>query len=391
MTIPQFTEPFHPFYDIFSISRFDFSIPSHFDVYQPDFINSIDFQCLSVICPNPAKGAIKWTKNGRWITIGIYKDEGRSPAKRPPTIGLTWSRVNKVLTIVDPAGHRLRTGDLVNLYNVNIGQVLRQPITVINETTFTAPTVIIGPMSGNNGAYQPSNEYKFSEENYVFRLLPSFKLIPIEEIQQLFLDSAPSQYPQTRELYNITKNQRIKTPQNKSNDVNYDLPIGNSVISEKSILETRFDQQYDENNKPLKISYYEDGQPVQLTNYDEKRLNLKIGFNQVPSNLTGQDRVVVYDFYGLEINDINRGPFYSASLITRDQDKPGPIDNIARAEQNGEPYYSGKLYDVFGNLVIGIQDNNATVSRNNLLPLKIDRFNRPVKLPNKTTGQLIGY
>lgn len=381
MTVPGLNQPFDPFYDLFSISRLDFAIPNHFDVYLPDFVNQVDFQCLSVITPNPSKGAKRWTINGHWITIGIYRDEGRKPAQRPPTTGLSWMRSSTLLTVTDPAGHRLRTGDFVDLYNINVSQLLRRPITVLNSTTFTVPTLLYGPSSGVNGSYQPSDVYNFYEENYVFRLLPSFKLVQVSTIMQIFADSAPSIYPQVRDLYNVTTGTRTKLPTGKNRNINYDLPVANVPIAERSTLDKRFDQQYDEEGKPLKIIYREDGQPIRLTNYDEKTLDDNEGFNQVPSNLSGPDRVVVYDFYGLEINDVNRGPYFTPTLITRDLNKPAPYNNILRAEQNGTPFYDGKLYDVFGNLVIGIQTNNATVVRQNLLPLKLDRFNRPVKSP----------
>ena len=390
MTVPGFNETFHPFYDTFSISRYDFQVPDYFDIYAPDFSNEIDFKCLSVICPNPSLGAKRWTINGHWITIGIYRDEGRKAEQRPPTTALSWTRVGKVLTIVDPAGHRLRPGAFVDVYNVNVGQLIRQPITIIDGNTFTVPTLLYGPTSGVNGAYQPSDIYDFYEENYVFRLLPSFKLIPVATVMQIFQDAKPSVYPQVRDLYNITTASRVKLPTGKNQDVNYDLPVANVPIAERSTLERRFDQQYDEQGNPLKILYREDGQPAVLKNYDEKTVNANQGFNQVPANIN-PSRVVVYDFYGLEVNDINRGPYFRTDMVIRDTSKPAPYDNIRRAEQNGVALYDGKLYDVFGNLVIGIQTNDATVVRQNLLPLKLDRFNRPMKLPIKRSGKLLGY
>ena len=113
-------------------------------------------------------------------------------------------------------------------------------------------------------------------------------------------------------------------------------------------------------------------------------------------NIPGDDpttdsRVYVYDFYGLEINDPLRGPYFSTTLITRDLDKAPPYDNILRDGVNNVPYYSKILYDMFGNRVFGIQTNNATVIRENLLPLSLDRFNRPIKSPIKTIGRLQGF
>lgn len=394
MTSPAFNTPFDPAYEIYSISRLDFAIPDHFDVYIPDFLNEIDFQCLSVICPNPEKGAKRWTYRGKWLTIGVYRDEGREPAQRPPTVGLGWSRSGTTLTIIDPAGHRLQTGDYVDLYNINVQSLLRKKITVLSPSSFTVTVPLFGDTSGVNGAYQPSDPYNFYEQNYVFRILPSFKLVPYSLIKQLFEDSAPVPEPSVRELYNVTTTSNVLLPRGKSKTVNYDLPTTAKPIVDTLPLARRFGQVYDESGAPLKIDYRGDGQPVPSTAYDEehldphKRFNAPLVDDPYMEDPNFDAWVHVYDFYGFEINDPNRGPYFRTDLITRDTEKPAPYDNIKRASQNGVPYYDGKLYDRFGNLVIGIQTNNATSIRKNLLPLRLDRFNRPEKLPIRQIGRL---
>lgn len=391
MTGPAFNTPFDPTYDLFSVSRLDFHVPDHFDVYVPEFVNEIDFQCLSVICPNLEKGAKRWTYRGKWLTIGVYRDEGREAAQRPPTVGLSWVRSSTTLTIIDPAGHRLQTGDYVDLYNINVQSLLKKKITVINPSTFTVAVPLFGDTSGTNGAYQPSDPYNFYEQNYVFRLLPSFQLVPYSFILQLFADSAPIQTPANRELFNVTTNSTVLLPRGKSKTTNYDLPATAKPIVDTLPLGRRFGQVYDEAGNPLKIAYREDGQPVQLDAYDEQHLDPHKRFNAPAVNEEGQPWVHVYDFYGFAINDPARGPYHRTDLITRDTDKPAPYNNIKRATQNGVPYYAGKLYDRFGNLVIGIQENNATAIRKNLLPLSLDRFNKPTKLPIREIGRLQGF
>lgn len=391
MTAPAFNTPFDPYYDLYSVNRLDVTIPDHFSTYVPDFVNAVDFQCLSVICPDPTFGAKQWTYRGKWISLGIYRDEGREAAQRPPTVNLTWSRASTILTIIDPAGHRLRSGDYVDLYNINVPSLLHKVITVINANIFTVSVPLYGATSGVLGAYQPSDEYNFYEQNVVFRLLPSFQLVPWSFIQQLFVDSAPDEFPQVRELYNITTESIKQMPRGKSKSTNYDLPTTSRPIVETVPLARRFGQVYDEAGDPLNVDYISDGQPVPLDNFDEPNLDSNRGFNSTFVNPPSPDRVMVYDFYGGEINDPTRGPYFRTDLITRDLTKPPPIDNIERAEQNGVPYYGMKLYDRFMNLVIGIQENNATVIRQNLLPLKLDRYNRPAKLPIRKFGRLQGF
>lgn len=387
MTSPAFNEPFNPLYDEYSISRKDFELPPHFDFYAPEFVNEVDFHCLSVISPNPEHGAKIWTDRGSWITIGIYRDEGREPAQRPPTVGLTWSRAGSVLTMTDPDGHRLRNGDTVDLYNINVASLLKRPITVLNDTQFVISTFVFGDTTGSIGAYQPTAVYNFFEENYVFRMLPSFKLVKWADIQSLFELSAPDVHPQTRELFNITSNSVTKLPRGKSATSNYDLPNSRPTIDNVPLAK-RFGQIYNEVGDPLKIEYQETGQPVPVTRFDEPNLDNRKSLN-VPT--TQDTRVYVYDFYGFEINDPARGPFHRTDLITRDTSKQAPFNNILRASQNQEPLYGGKLYDRFGNLVIGIQENDATSVRLNLLPLKLDRFNKPIKSPINRLGRLQGF
>ena len=421
MTAPAFNTPFDPYYDQFSISYKDFVVPDHFDVYIPEFTNEIDFHCLSVICPSPNKGAKLWTYGGKWLTIGIYRDEGREPAIRPIRSGLSWVQNSNLLTFVDPAGHLLVTGDKVDLYNINVTSLLAVPITVLNSTTFTVP-VEVGSSSGSSGAYQPTDPYNFYEQNYVFRILPSFALVRWSLIQELFAASAPTIDPQQREMYNITTNSSKILPKGISATTNYNLPTSSIPIAAKLPLDRRFGQLYNEQGYPLDINYISNGQPVPSKSYDSPHLSSHKSFN---SSLTNEDvvygdnfrvtngndqritdiadlrilflpdngdtRVYVFDFYGGEINDPTRGPYFRDDLIVRDTTKPAPYDNILRDDQNNVPYYAGALYDIFSNKVIGIQENNATVVRENLLPLKLDRFSRPVKSPVKTTikGQYV--
>src|ERR1035437_11184875 len=104
MSVPGFNDPFNPYYDQFSIKTNTLVVPNHFDHFVPD--NQNDYQCSMVITPSIQKGAIKWTLNGKCITIGIYKDEGRSTTQRPPITGLNWTRSGLFVTIIDRSEER---------------------------------------------------------------------------------------------------------------------------------------------------------------------------------------------------------------------------------------------------------------------------------------------
>lgn len=389
MSSPAINNYFDPAYDRFSISSAELTLPHYYSVYDPDPRNQADFHCLSVICPSPELGATRWTVDGKWITIGIYRDEGRPTAPRPLRIGISWTRVGSTLYLNDPNGHCLEQGDYVDLTSVNVGQLNNRLPTIIDKHNFSVTTWVSGGVSGF-GSYTMTNDYNFSERRYVFRLLPSFKLVPWSVIQAIFKSTEPRSQPDVRSLYNITRDLTVNLPRGKTSDVNYDVLRNDSSIS--LALERRFDQQYDEGGEPLKIKYRNDGLPIELHNYDEIRLNDQIYFNQLPVNPIGPSRVSVYDYYGFEINDITRAPYWRSDLITRNLEAKPPINNISVATNNfGEPLCKTPVFDVFGDLVIGIQENNATVVRRPLLPLKLDVFNRPVKAPKSSSGQLALY
>jgi hypothetical protein len=369
----SFFDTFNPFYDQYSINHLDFTIPDEWDLFLPD--NTVDFQCLSVIAPNPTAGATIWTQYGRWITLGIYRDEGRDPEQRPPVAGLSWTRVGRVLTITDPAGHRLRQDDVVNVTNVNV-PLTNVSVTVVDSVTFQVPTLLYGDNSGSSATYQPTAIYNFYEQNYVFRLLPSFQLVPYSVVQQIFAATAPTVSLDRQKMLNVTSNTTVSLPTVKNVNVNYDLPIHGTPIYARLPLGIRFGQVYDDQGDPLALSYLDSGQPKPTNEVDSVYKN-----DPVHLDPDSPDRVYVYDFYGLDVNDPTRSPYFSSSIITRDPTISGNVNNILRRSQNGTTFYKKNLYDLFGNRVIGIQATNALTIRQNVLPLTLDNFNRPTKRP----------
>jgi hypothetical protein len=93
-------------------------------------------------------------------------------------------------------------------------------------------------------------------------------------------------------------------------------------------------------------------------------------------------KIYAYDFYGIDLNDSSRGPYFSDKIVIRNEKIEGDIGNLLVKNDNEEkPIYSGKIHDEYGNLAIGVQENNSLVIRKQILPLKLDLFNRPLKKP----------
>lgn len=379
----DFNNPFDPYYDQFSIHEADFTLPSHFQSYTPD--NLADYQCVSVIGPNPSSGATSWTLNSipellgpeQWITIGIYRDEGRPATLRPTSTGLSWTRSGYTVIVTDLKGHRLHTGDLVNLFNVNVPIMTSIPVTVIDAYNFSVKGLVTGATSGSVASYQDDFLTDFYGNYRVFRLLPSFKLIPYLTVLQIFAETAPVPQTSRKTMFNITTNTEQNVPATTSSDVYYVSPSITLPPDERLLLARRFGQVYDSAGNPLPINYRPDGQPVQVSNVDSIYKNEQIFYN-IPADPLGDARVFVYDYYGLDLNDSSRSPTYSSSNITRNLTVSGDINNFTIS---GSINYTSTLNDLFGNLAIGVQSNNALVIRKQILPLELDAFNRPVKNP----------
>ena len=329
----EFYDPFHPYYDQFSIYAGDLQIPSHFSVYLPD--NQTDYQCLMVIAADKSKGASRWTLNhsdfgsyqaDTWITIGIYRDEGRAAAQRPPTLGVSWVMNGTTITVTDP-NHKLRVGDSISTQNMNTPVLVGATVMRVDATTFDFTTQLGGPTSGTNGSYQQNFKTDFYSNYVVFRLLPSFKLVPYSFIQQIFSSSTPSQVPAVKTIYNITTGQTISIPGLVNNDTNYEPPYRSLPTTDFLTLLRRFDQQYDESGNPLPLKYLANGQPSPVVNVDSPYSNSQIFYN-APVNPAGDSRLYVYDYYGIDLNDPTRIPFLSNTIVTRDTTVTGNFNNF---------------------------------------------------------------
>jgi hypothetical protein len=372
--LPGFNEPFHSYYDQYSIPESELTIPSHFAKFIPD--NQDDYNCTLVICPDIEKGAKRWTKNGRIITIGIYRDEGRVSQRAPIVSNVPWVRTGNRLIFNCSAKHRLAVGDIIDVANVNVTQIRAAEVVEVGSPfSFAVKTFPSGVSSGTDAGYQPQKVINFYETYRVFRLLPSFKLITISELNQIFSDTAPVKNLSRRSLHNITTNSDAVLPSAITRSVNYELP--KPTVTKDSLLglRRRFGQEYDEDGRPLKLEYQETGIPVPLNNVDSKYRNDQV-FRNTPAINTDTSRIYVYDFYGIDLNDPERGPHYRTDNVYAE-------NGLLKVKTNNadEPIYSAKLHDEFGNHAIGVQSNNSLIVRKQILPLKLNAFNIPVKFP----------
>jgi hypothetical protein len=383
--LPNFNDQFHEYYDQYSIPESELKIPFYFNRYAPD--NQDDYNCVLVISPNVNKGSKIWTINGKVITIGIYRDEGRMPQIRPIRQNVSWARIGTKIIVADTKKHNLAVGDSVDIWNMNIPFYGDVKVTeILSESSFAFRGAVIGSEVGNAGAYQSKKVINFFETHRVFRLLPSFKLITIDQLNKIFKDAEPDKSTAKNIFFDITKWKEVIVPNTKSTETNYNLPLNTITKDSLLSLSKRFDQVLDESGEPLKIDYQDNGRALVKRNVDSSYSNMQV-FKKSAMLNEGNDeaknsKIYAYDFYGIDLNDSSRGPYFSDKIVIRNEKIEGDIGNLLVKNDNEEkPIYSGKIHDEYGNLAIGVQENNSLVIRKQILPLKLDLFNRPLKKP----------
>jgi len=385
VSVPGLNDPTNTYYDAYSIPVSGFSIPSQFDTYTPD--NQNDYQCRVVLVPNPKKGATAWTMNGKFITIGVYRDQGRASGRNGQLAAQSWSRSGTTLTFITQTPHGLSVGDNCDFYNINVATFNTNVVTVIDNYTFTIRAFNTGSASGGTSAIcWPSKIVDYNDDYIVFRLLPSFQLVTYATIESIFAATAPSVTTNTVSMYDITKSSYTQLPNQKSENFNYDLTTSITANADSDVV-VLYNQQFDANGNPLLLTYQDNGQPTLNTNMNSVTDNAQIFYRDTIDNLAANSRVFVYDFYGLDINDPTRGPYFNPALVYRNPNATSLIGNFAYAQSAaGTPLYSGYLQDEFGNLAIGIQTNNALIVRKQILPVALDSFNKPIKQPTTILG-----
>ena len=189
MTSPSLTNPFDPLYEQYSQWIADAYIPAHFNYYTPSSNLGADFGCLGIMQPAPELGAEVWTRNGDRILIGAYRDEGRQPATLPAT-NAPWAAADSTVTVATSQPHKLKTGDVVT-----ISSLLVSPFNVVVTVTAALSfKFIVSDFVAASGtlSYFRTEPVSFYEERVVYRLLPSFRLITLSELNNIFYQTAPT-------------------------------------------------------------------------------------------------------------------------------------------------------------------------------------------------------
>jgi hypothetical protein len=360
---PNFNDPFSAAYDEVACHRDDLPTYRGCYVYTPD--NYDDYQCLAVWQPDPELGAREWIRNGKRILIGVYRDEGRRTQRQPST-AMTWTLSGTVLTVTTSRPHRLAVGDDVQLFNTVEADITLSVSAVITATQFT----VVSPTSGVDaqaGAYSPVKEVDFLNDYVVFRLLPTFKPVPVSMIRAILAAAEPELSRSTVTLTDVVSG----SMQVKSEVQTYT----------SSMLNRRHRQQLDELKRPLRQVYDARGRVVPPDLRFSKNANAALYFNvpmvsqwnPIPS---ANPYLPAHDFYGFPLNDAARGPFFANDIVYYDS---STAFGISRRVNGSTAIYDGVIHDVFGDYVVGARANNTLISRKPVQPLLVDHHNTPYK------------
>lgn len=362
---PPFNDPFAAEYDELSMHHSELPKPAGCYVYEPD--NHDDYQCLAIWQPAPELGAREWIRNGKRILIGLYRDEGRETQAQPYT-AMTWTRSSAVLTVTCAKAHHLAVGDPVSLEGINTPGFSTATVTSVSGLTFQTITAIVGATSGA-GVYAPEKLINFVEDYVVFRLLPTFRPVSIATVLEILDGADPLHSRKQVNLTNIT-----------TGDVQQTTEITTRTTS---ALYRRHRQQLDELNKPLRQTYDARGRVIKPDLRFSKHANAKLYVNVPMVNQhdpipTANNSLPVHDFYGFDLNDPTRGPFYRSDIVKYDNSS---AVGLSRFMNNGSTVYAGIIHDVFGDYVVGARSNNTLITRKPVQPLLVDHHNTPYKRP----------
>lgn len=363
---PNFNDPFSAAYDQVSCRHNELPTYRGCYVYTPD--NHDDYQCLAVWQPAPELGAREWTRSGRRILIGLYRDEGRAK-QRMPTSSMSWTVVGSVMTVtVDQARHNLDVGDEVELFNTVEARLVLPVTAVLSSTVFTVVSPI-AETAGGIGGYSPVKEIDFFNDFVVFRLLPTFKPVPLNIVRSILAAAEPELSRATVTLTDI-----------RTGDVQLKSEVQTFT---SSALYRRHRQQLDELQKPMRQIYDAKGRVIppdlRFTKSSNAALYLNVPMiNQWDPLPAANEHLPAFDFYGFPLNDESRGPFYASDIISYDS---ASATGLKRRQNNGVVIYSGPIHDVFGDFVVGARANNTLIVRKPVQPLLVDQHNTPYKKP----------
>ena len=366
MTYPDFNNIFAPEYDEYSIRLEELIIPKWINQFEPD--NSIEFNCRTILSPAPELGSKLWTQNGKRITIGVFRDEGRPTTIEPYSI-VQWARYDRRLIIATSKPHYLRKDIEVELTNTCKSYIKTKVVNVFDAYKFEAEVYPSGLTSGIDGGFRHVLPINFFEEFIVFRQLPSMKLMKASEAINLINEPDPTKIQRQEHLYDLTNNKTILI--NTSNIISGNLNYQGSKFNHLHR------QQLNERTKPLQGEYDLAGELVRSKYVSSQYHNQKTFCN---TNLLNDDRccccpndiLEVYDYYGFPINDPTRGPYNSKqNVYVENQQIKIDID-----------LYYPKLFDRYGNVIVDIKDDLLR-ARQAVLPIQLDFYNYPIKQPKE--------
>ena len=434
MSYPLLDDPFDSQFSIYSIPKKDFTIPNHFDVFLPDSQDG----CLGALVASAARGATSYIRNGKYLIIGIYADSGRLPITGIAQPNRYWTRVGNILTIdtttyfnvelqarvsnsVPPFANN-PTYSYPSIYEfVSLGEQIKLTgvdstlsIFTVTEITSTTFSVYAPPLSGaadlsaNNLATPVELTKDFSITNIVFRILPSFKLVPYAEILGIFESTSPTTSNNTSYITNLTPvitaqastGFVIQTPPLTSSS-NYRYanirdrlePIESSLpritISPKiQIPEFENEQIFDSDSNALPLRYDSHGQVIKTFYFDSAN-KTNTSFTVPPIRDMNGDVVVdgdgfaftLYDFYGFKLTRARQRQNAIPFGIS-DSDPSSPLRRFLPF--NGTSFINMKsFFDVFANNVIGILSypTGPIIAKRQLMPLALNNFGYPKKSP----------
>ena len=381
MTAPSLVDYHNSQYSKYSAVATEFEIPTHVDFFTPDNKDT-GYDCTGIIVPNKFKGAKTNVYRSKIACIGIYHDQGRPSTESELFEFVTWTRYGKKIVLTHTLQkHKYVLNDSIICYNINVQRLECKITKILDEYSYEIESFLVGPSYGTEAAVQLKRFKSFYDENVVFRLLPSFKLITIAEVLEI-LGTSTTTVP-IKDFYNVSSDQINKVPTIVTKSINYQKRVDQFGFSTSKFL---YNQIFDDLGNPLRMQFKDNGLPEDVNNVDSKNKNSKIFINQPIQNsdrpFSDRNEIIqVYDFYGYLINDELRGPYYDNDLISRNSDN----SILYSLTNTGKRKYDRKfLLDEFGNEVIGITDKNTTIVKKQTLPLALDRFNAPVKQPIKT-------
>jgi hypothetical protein len=365
--------PFDPKYNARSMHISRLRIPSSCRAYLPD--NYDEGACRILIQPAPELGAPEWTTSrDKRALLAVYRDEGR-PASPPPFTSMSWSSDGTTLRcfVTGETLPYFAKGDEVSVVDYAsafqfTGTIIRLGISPNSEQAFD---LLVPEDQGlqnsiGDGMFAGIAPVNFYEDYVIFRSLPDFRVMNVDEALELLDSWEPVVQTGFDQLIDPVTGAVIQVPRK---------PFINATTPEGQRTPSLHRQQFNEENNPMRQTYDARGRAVGS--------KLRYTNKQNASVLQEPDRfpmpagkLLVNDYYGFALNDVERLPYVTDDLITFDSSLP---TGIRRKVIYDKVAYSGKLYDDFGLPVTGALDADQLMLRDPIMPLQLDQFNVPFK------------